>query len=158
MQTVWRITTAKFIDSAFTGEGARLFGGRWNPQGARMVYTAQSQSLALLELMVQDNTLRAHYMLIPAQLPSNLEETRIDTKQLPDNWRSIGAREALQRIGQTWLQSGETAVLNVPSAVVPAERNYLLNPLHPDFARIQFGQPQGLLTDTRLLRNLNQNM
>ena len=158
MQTVWRITTAKFIDSAFTGEGARLFGGRWNPQGLRMVYTAQSQSLALLELMVQDDTLRAHYMLIPAELPNNLDETRINTEQLPDNWRTMGARDALRTIGQTWLQSGETAVLNVPSAVVPAERNYLLNPLHPDFARIRFGQPQSLLTDTRLLRNLNHSM
>jgi RES domain-containing protein len=74
---------------------------------------------------------------------------------LPDNWRTLDARDALQSIGLAWLQSAQSAVLNVPSAVVPAERNYLLNPLHPHFSRIRFGQPQSLLTDTRLLRNLN---
>ena len=155
MRTIWRITTAKFVETAFTGEGARLFGGRWNPQGWKMVYMAQSQSLALLELMVQDDTLRAHYMLIPADLPKNLQETRIEIDQLPNNWRTLNARDALQSIGLAWLQSAQTAVLNVPSAVVPAERNYLLNPLHPHFSSIRFGQPQSLLTDTRLLRNLN---
>ncbi|MEA1049589.1 RES family NAD+ phosphorylase [Lamprobacter modestohalophilus] len=154
MRTVWRITTARFAQTAFSGEGARLFGGRWNPKGWELVYTADSQSLALLELMVQDDPLRAHYVLIPAQLPPDLPETRLDAEQLPDNWRTIGARDVLQGMGQEWLQNGTTAVLNVPSAVVPAERNVLFNPRHPDFARIAIGEPQSLQTDTRLLRNL----
>ena len=59
MPTVWRITTQRFAASAFSGEGARLYGGRWNPKGWEVVYTAESQSLALLELMVQDDPLRA---------------------------------------------------------------------------------------------------
>lgn len=152
--TVWRITTARFAATAFRGEGARLYGGRWNPKGCEVVYTAQSQSLALLELMVQDDPLRAHYMLIPAHLPAGLPETRIDTAQLPEGWRTLGGRSALQALGLAWLQQGATAVLNVPSAVLPAERNILLNPRHPDFARIAIGTPQSLQTDTRLLRNL----
>lgn len=157
MRTVWRITTARFAQSAFSGEGARLYGGRWNPKGWPVVYTAQSQSLALLELMVQDEPLRAHYVLIPAQLPDDLPETRIDIDQLPDDWRTIGARDVLQAMGQAWLESGQSAVLNVPSAVVPAERNLLLNPRHPDFARIVIGEPQSLQTDIRLLRNLGRS-
>ena len=72
MRTVWRITTARFAQTAFSGEGARLYGGRWNPKGWEVVYTAESQSLGLLELMVQDDPLRAHYVLIPAQLPADL--------------------------------------------------------------------------------------
>lgn len=152
--TVWRITTARFAATAFSGEGARLYGGRWNPKGREVVYTAQSQSLALLELMVQDDPLRARYVLIPAQLPAGLPETRIETAQLPEDWRTLGGRGALQALGQAWLQEGTTAVLNVPSAVLPAERNFLLNPRHPDFARIAIGAPQSLQTDTRLLRNL----
>lgn len=156
MQTVWRITTARFASTAFSGEGARRYGGRWNPKGWEVVYTAESQSLALLELMVQDDPLRAHYVLIPAHLPSGLPETRIDAEQLPGDWRTIGARDVLHAIGQAWLQDMQTAVLNVPSAVVPAERNYLLNPRHPDFARITLGEPQSLQTDTRLLRNLGE--
>jgi RES domain-containing protein len=152
--TVWRITTARFAATAFSGEGARLYGGRWNPKGREVVYTAQSQSLALLELMVQDGPLRAHYVLIPAHLPAGLAEMRIDTAQLPEGWRTLGGRGALQALGQAWLQDGAMAVLNVPSAVLPAERNLLLNPRHPDFARIVIGAPESLQTDTRLLRNL----
>ncbi len=154
VQTVWRITTARFAAAAFSGEGARLYGGRWNPKGWEVVYTAQSQSLALLELMVQDDPLRAHYVRIPAQLPVGLPETRIEAAQLPEGWRTLGGRGAIQALGQAWLQEGTTAVLNVPSAVLPAERNFLLNPRHPDFARIAIGAPQSLQTDTRLLRNL----
>ena len=154
MPTVWRITTARFADTAFSGEGARLYGGRWNPKGWQVVYTAESQSLALLELMVQDDPLRAHYVLMAAELPADMAQTRIDVEQLPDDWRTLSARDILQAVGEAWLQAAATAVLSVPSAVVPAERNYLLNPRHPDFARIRIGQPQSLQTDTRLLRNL----
>jgi len=142
----------------FNGEGARLYGGRWNPKGWEVVYTAESQSLALLELMVQDDPLRAHYVLIPAQLPADLPETRIDVDQLPDDWRTIDARDVLQALGLAWLEGGQTAVLNVPSAVVPAERNLLINPRHPDFSRIVIGEAQSLQTDTRLLRNLGKSM
>ena len=156
MRTVWRITTARFAQTAFSGEGARLYGGRWNPKGWEAVYTAESQSLGLLELMVQDNPLRAHYVLIAAQLPGDLPETRINIEQLPDDWRTIGARDVLQSMGQAWLQGAQTALLSVPSAVVPAERNILINPRHPDFARIVLGAPQSLHTDTRLLRNLGK--
>ena len=154
MRIVWRITTARFAASAFSGEGARLYGGRWNPKGWPVIYTAESQSLALLELMVQDDPLRANYVLIPAQLPTDLPESRTDAEALPAQWRTMGARGALQEIGRAWLDSGRTAVLSVPSAVVPAERNYLLNPRHPDFNRIQIGAPLSLEVDTRLLRNL----
>lgn len=153
MRTVWRITTARFVKTAFSGEGARLYGGRWNPKGHEVVYTAQSQALALLELMVQDDPLRANYVLIPAYLPNDLAETHIDIDQLPEDWRTMGARGELQAIGLAWLQSARTAVLNIPSAVVPGERNLLLNPRHPEFCRITQGEPQSLQTDTRLLRN-----
>ena len=158
MRTVWRITTVRFAQTAFNGDGARLYGGRWNPKGREVVYTAESQSLALLELMVQDDPLRAHYVLIPAQLPAELPETRIDVDQLPDDWRTIDARDVLQALGLAWLEGGQTAVLNVPSAVVPAERNLLINPRHPDFSRIVIGEAQSLQTDTRLLRNLGKSM
>ncbi|WP_295398860.1 RES domain-containing protein [uncultured Thiocystis sp.] len=153
-RTVWRITTAPFAAQAFSGEGARQYGGRWNPKGLPVVYTAASPSLALLEMLVQDAPLRARYVLIPAQLPEDLAETRIEIAQLPKDWRTIGTRDALQALGHRWLCSRETAVLNVPSAVVPVERNILLNPAHPDFACLLIGEPQSLETDTRLMRNM----
>jgi len=95
MRTVWRITTARFADSAFSGEGARRYGGRWNPKGWAVVYAAATPSLALLELLVQDDPLRAHYVLIPAHIPLDIPETLIESAQLPPDWRSIAARAAL---------------------------------------------------------------
>ena len=152
-QTVWRITTRRFAEGAFSGEGARLFGGRWNRQGQSVIYTAQSRSLALLEMLVQDDPLRANYVLIPAHIPANLPVETLLPADLPADWRAPAARAALQAIGAQWLQQLRSAVLVVPSAVVPAENNSLINPLHADFQRITLGQPEPLETDLRLLRS-----
>jgi len=155
MLTVWRITTAKFATSAFSGEGARLYGGRWNPKGSPVVYAAESRALALLEMLVQDDPLRAKYVLVPARIPDEVRLETIDVAALPADWRLLSTRDALHRIGLNWLGSRQSAVLAVPSAVVPAERNYLLNPTHADFAKISFGAPEPLETDFRLMRNLS---
>jgi RES domain-containing protein len=150
MLTVWRLLTARFAETAFSGEGARLYGGRWNRKGTPMVYTAGSQSLAMLEMLVQDEPLRARYVIIPGTLPKNLKIERIAPEDLPDDWRSLAAREPLQTLGSEWIKRKSAAVLAVPSAVIPSETNYLLNPLHPAFARIAIGQPQEFITDLRL--------
>lgn len=150
MLTVWRITTARFVTSAFTGEGARLYGGRWNPKGYPIVYTAESRSLALLEMLVQDDPLRANYVLVPAHIPDELPITTIQTQELPEDWRNLSMRDRLQTIGKDWLTSMRSAILSVPSAVLPAERNYLINPIHPDFQKIMFGTLESLQTDIRL--------
>jgi RES domain-containing protein len=152
MRTVWRITTARFLDSAFSGEGARLYGGRWNPEGYPMVYTAESRSLALLEMLVQDDPLRANYVLVPAKIPNELVITEIHQHDLFQEWRSLTARGGLQAVGKEWITSKRSAILSVPSAVLSAERNYLINPYHPDFSKIVIGQPESLQTDVRLMR------
>lgn len=154
-ETVWRIVTQRFAASAFSGEGARLFGGRWNRKGESVVYAAQSRSLALLEMLVQDKPLRAHYLLIPAEIPDDVTRLEIDSRQLPADWRSLEGREVLQDISSQWLRDARYCVLEVPSTVVPAERNLLLNPMHPDFAKIEIGQPETLESDLRLMRNLS---
>lgn len=152
MRTVWRLVTVRFAPTAFTGEGARLYGGRWNRKGVPMVYTAGSQSLAMLEMLVQDEPLRARYVMVPATLPTRLRIDRIAPEHLPANWRDAVARPALQEIGTRWARRRSAAVLAVPSVVIPAETNYLLNPLHPAFARIGIGEAQAFSTDLRLLR------
>ncbi|GAB5101346.1 RES family NAD+ phosphorylase [Caballeronia sp. HLA56] len=149
--TAWRVVTKRYANSAFSGEGARLYGGRWNPKGVALVYTAQTQSLALLEMLVQDSPLRARYVMIPARIAENLIE-RVDLATLPTDWRELDARGDLQQIGALWAQKRTSAVLAVPSAVVPAESNYLINPSHPDFARIEIGTHDEWETDQRLLR------
>ena len=152
MLSVWRITTAAFARSAFSGEGARLFGGRWNPKGVPMVYTAANQSLAILEMIVQDQPLRARYVMIEARIPSAVTIDRIRVGGLPSDWREIAARGKLQAIGAEWARKCSAAVLAVPSAIVPAESNYLLNPLHPAFHRIKTGEPGTVETDLRLVK------
>lgn len=152
MLTVWRITTARFVTSAFTGEGARLYGGRWNPKGYPIVYTAESRSLALLEMLVQDDPLRANYVLVPAHIPNDLSITIIQTQELPEDWRNLSTRDTLQTVGKDWLTSMRSAILSVPSAVLPAERNYLINPNHPDVQNIMLGLPESLQTDMRLYK------
>lgn len=150
--TVWRLLTSRYAESAFSGEGARLFGGRWNRKGVPMVYTAASQSLAMLELLVQDEPLRARYVMIAARLPRTLKIERITADQLPADWRTLAAREQLQAVGGDWVRRQSSAVLAVPSAVIPAETNYLLNPLHPSFSKIEIGEPQDFVTDLRLIK------
>ena len=152
MLTVWRLLTARFAQSAFSGEGARLYGGRWNRKGVAMVYTAGSQSLAMLEMLVQDEPLRARYVMVPATLPKNLKIERVIPDQLPADWRDLGARQRLQAIGTDWARRRSSAVLAVPSVVIPTETNYLLNPLHPAFARIEIGKAEAFVTDLRLIR------
>jgi RES domain-containing protein len=153
MLIVWRLVTARFAKSAFSGDGARLYGGRWNRKGISLVYTSESQSLAMLEMLVQDEPRRARYVVIDAHIPKGVTIDRLKTEDLPSDWRNIGAREKLRAIGTKWAAKQNAAVLAVPSAVVPSETNYLLNPLHSDFRRIKTGRPQKIETDPRLLEH-----
>jgi RES domain-containing protein len=152
MLSVWRLTTARFAKTAFSGEGARLYGGRWNFKGVPLVYTAGTQSLAMLEMLVQDEPLRARYVMIEARIPKRVTIDRIRIEDLPPDWREIEVREKLRAIGTEWAGKRSAAVLAVPSAIIPAELNYLLNPFHPDFRRIRTGRPQAFETDLRLIR------
>ena len=151
MLTVWRITTARRARVGFTGEGARVYGGRWNRKGVPVVYTAQSQALAVLEIMVQDEALAARYVMIQAQIPDGVAIERIDAQSLPAGWRSMRHLETLREIGAGWVRSRSSAVLAVPSVVIPAETNYLLNPLHPEFKRVRIGKPVAFRLGPRLL-------
>lgn len=152
MLTVWRLITARFAKSAFSGEGARLYGGRWNRKGISLVYASESQSLAMLEMLVQDEPLRARYVMVDARIPTGVTIDRIKVDDLPSDWRDVAARWKLQVIGTKWATQRSAAVLAVPSVVIPAETNYLLNPLHPDFRRIKTGRPQKVKTDPRLFK------
>ncbi|MDP2603185.1 MAG: RES domain-containing protein [Deltaproteobacteria bacterium] len=152
MLTVWRLVTVRFAGSAFTGDGARRYGGRWNRKGIPLVYTSGTQSLAMLEMLVQDDPLRARYVMIPATIPNEVTIERVSVQTLPADWRELAAREQLQAIGTAWAKQLSSAVLAVPSAVIPAEANYLLNPLHPAFSKIKIGEPQTFVTDLRLIK------
>lgn len=150
---VWRIAKAKYAAAAYSGEGARLEDGRWHQAGYRVVYTSASAALAALETLVHtasDLLPRTSYVAIPADIPEDLPILRLTVADLPAGWEAIPAPPALRALGRQWLQATQTAALAVPSVIVPFEWNYLLNPLHPDFAKIQIGSPQPYRFDPRL--------
>jgi len=152
----WRIVKAKHAANAFDGEGARLLGGRWNSPGRRVIYTAENAALAALEMLVHLGrmTILPAYVVISCDFDEKLV-TDLDRQKLPPDWRTFPAPPALPAIGDAWLAGGKSAVLRVPSAIVPGENNYLLNPAHPKFARIVIGTPERFELDFRLVSGLS---
>lgn len=157
MATGWRIVKSRHANTAFDGEGARLYGGRWNSPGTRMVYTSSSVSLAVLEVLVhlQKASLLSSYSLIAARFDDALIE-RLERSKLPDGWRAYPAPPELQEIGDEWVKSRRSAVLEVPSVVVERESNYLMNPAHPDFASMSLGEPEPFIFDERLVTRIDE--
>ena len=151
---VFRIVTPRHVADAFSGEGARLYGGRWNSKGVRIVYTASSRALAMLEMLAQDQPLRARYTIIPVTIPASIRIERVALTKLPIDWAESRQNDTLHAIGADWVKRGNAAVLCVPSVVVPSEFNYLLNPEHIDFKRIKIGKAEGIKTDSRLLQKI----
>jgi RES domain-containing protein len=141
----------RFATAAFSGEGARQYGGRWNSRGTAIVYTAESQALAALELLVNIGStgVLTSYTSIPVTIPDALINV-IEEAQLPKNWRTAPAPVALRRIGDEWAGSGTSVVLRVPSVVIPGEHNFLLSPAHPDFHKLTMGTPIPFRFDRRL--------
>ena len=148
----WRLTPERWSAGAFSGEGGIRFSGGWNPKGVRLVYTSEHLSLALLELLVNMDAVAdsERYVAIRGEIPDHLEVGYIELRDLPTDWRDPSRPGLLQRIGRDWIVGGRYAALSVPSAVVPQERNVLLNPEHPDFARITIGPPESFSFDARL--------
>lgn len=147
----WRLVKTRHARRAFTGEGAREFGGRWTSKGVAAVYTSATQSLALLEVLVHLGAAAplGAYSLIPADFDEKLV-WRPRAGELPAGWRAMPAPAAVRAFGDAWVQGGRSAVLAVPSAVVPAETNYVLNPAHPRFGEIRIGKAEAFEVDVRL--------
>jgi len=147
---VWRITDKKYADSAFSGEGARLWGGRFNSPGIPAVYASGSLSLALLEILVQTNdrsNLRKK-VLFRADILESLIETS-SQNDLPENWNHIPASKTSQAYGDSLIKQERSPVLRIPSVVVPQEFNYMINPLHPNFSEIDISNVLQLPLDPR---------
>ena len=140
----------------FDGEGARKAGGRWNHPGVRLVYTAQSESLALLETLVHliERQMPTNHVCVPAEIPDELIEWLPDV-DLPKDWRTNSVSTA--HIGSRWLESGRLPVLSVPSVVVPRERNYLIKPSDSRFAAIVIQDPLPTDFDPRFWKDKKVN-
>lgn len=156
MIEAWRLAAqehSRTVQDMLSGEGALRFGGRWNSPGRRAVYLGGSLALASMELLVHlgvPEVLRTYRKLL-VRIPERLISV-VDERELPSGWTMPGLHPVTQEIGDVWLDSRESAVLRVPSAVVPGEENYILNPLHPDFADIRTGAIEDFRFDSRILK------
>jgi RES domain-containing protein len=151
IRQAWRIVKKSRAATAFDGEGAWLFGGRWNSPGARIVYTSATLSLAALETLVHLNpAVTFKYVAIPVEFDDALVEC-VPVEDLPADWTEEPPPPSAQHIGDQWARESRSAVLQIPSVIVPSEINYLLNPSHPDFHKIAIEKAMPFAFDRRLL-------
>lgn len=151
MLRAWRIVKRRHASRAFDGEGARLYGGRWNSPGVPVVYVAESRALAALEILagLQSRTTLDLYVLIEVHFEDVLVEN-LEPASIPDGWRTSPPRHETQAIGDRWVREARSAVLRVPSVLIPAEFNFVLNPAHPEFGTIEILDTTPFKLDPRL--------
>ncbi len=149
--TAWRLVKSKFAAGAMSGEGAATFGGRWNGVGTKVVYASQSASLAMLEILVHlgDAAELRQYIMIPLTFSADLVR-QFPGEQLPKGWDAPTPVPATQQLGDGFVAARESAILAVPSVVMPQEFNFVINPAHPDFSRITIGPTLKVPFDSRL--------
>ncbi len=145
---LWRISNHHSLE----GDGALRTPGRWHTRGGRVVYCAQSPAAALLEILVEIDIqdLPVRYRLLKIQVPDDVEFERVSVDDLPKDWPE--RTEVTRALGDGWLTKGSTALLSVPSAIVPETFNFLLNPAHQDAKRIVIVQTGEHAIDPRLLK------
>ena len=143
----------KHLVDVLSGEGARLGGGRWNHSGVPVVYVSETISLAVLELFIhftrQDIAISKSLIVVPVLIPDSVKVTEVSVQSLAPGWNSSPPPDFTRDIGSEWARSGDSAVLRVPSAIIPEEHNFVLNVKHPDFSKMTVGDPRRFVLDDR---------
>jgi RES domain-containing protein len=146
--TVYRICGSKYPNN--DGEGARLYGGRWNHKGTPLLYFGSTISLCALEVLANSEKLPANMVSIAAEIPDRMPIPAYTEADVPMDWNAPVPPALTKDLGTTWAKLKTSLAISVPSAIVPDERNYLVNPLHPDFPLIRFSPPKPFVFDPRL--------
>ena len=152
MPFAWRIVRAARVNSAFTGEGARIYGGRWNSPGTAVIYVSEHESLAALELVVHLTPIPPddRYLSFRLEWEDKLTD-HFPVKNLPTHWNAEPPGSKTMQIGDEWVRAGKYVALAVPSVLSASDLNFLLNPKHPDFKKIKISKPIEYRFDSRLL-------
>ncbi|HEX2078440.1 MAG TPA: RES family NAD+ phosphorylase [Longimicrobium sp.] len=147
---LWRITRRAY--QALDGEGARLYGGRWNAEGVAVVYTSATLSLAALEYLVhvQIEDVPVDLVALEIEVPDRVSVQDVSPAELPSDWNRVEDHPACSALGDRWARAGDSLVLRVPSAVIPHERNLLLNPRHPQMEGVSVVSAEPFSFDPRL--------
>ncbi len=153
---LYRIAQEKYAED-LSGNGARLFGGRWNSEGQFALYTSFTRSLALLETLAHTPAKLLQvktYLLITLLIPDAAGIQTIETKKLPHGWDDVEINSFTQKTGDQFLMAKKNLVLAVPSVLIPEELNYVLNPLHTDFKKVKILNKRRIHFDKRVQGNL----
>lgn len=149
----WRLVRPAFADpaAAFSGEGARRYGGRWNAPGRAVVYASEHLSLAALETLAHADRRRFErgYVAFEVRVPEALV-LELRDEDVPADWRARPVSAGARAVGDAWLAQRASVALRVPSVLVPQERNLLLDPAHPRFGDVVVGPAQPFRFDERL--------
>jgi RES domain-containing protein len=150
---VYRLSKSAFCRD-LSGKGAELWGGRWNKKGKPLLYTCESRALCITEIAVHTplGIMPLDYCLTIIEFPDNSSVQEINSNALSSDWRSFPYPESTQKIGDDFIRFRKSLILKVPSAVVPGEFNYLINPGHPDFSKIKIVETEPFLFDDRLFK------
>jgi RES domain-containing protein len=149
---LYRIVQEKFADD-LSGNGARLFGGRWNSEGLFALYTSTTRSLALLETLAHTPIGLLNekiYMLITIQVPDMLKPEVLDRGKLAAGWDAPDTRPLTKKLGDKFLKEKNGLLLAVPSVLVPEEYNYMLNPLHTNMRKVKILHKRRIEFDSRV--------
>lgn len=149
---VFRLCKAKYAND-LSGRGAEITGGRWNSKGVRMVYTSASRALCTTEIAVHTplGNIPSGYQIISIKLPENRIQN-IPEGKLPADWKSFPHSISTQRLGDEFSRQNKHLILQVPSAAVEGDFNFLVNPLHPDFLKVKIVNVQDFNFDKRLFQ------
>jgi len=150
MPSAWRLVKTAYLSTVWNGEGAQRYGGRWNSPGVAVAYASEHLSLACLEVLVAAHTGGDLDDFLATAADFHDVDVADLGDELPSDWRALSPPASTQAIGDAWVRAGATAILRVPSVIVPVEYNYLLNPAHPDVKRIAIGKPMAFPVDRRL--------
>jgi len=148
---VFRLSKTKYSHD-LSGKGAEKAGGRWNSKGVALVYTGESRALCTTEIAVHTplGILPKDFELVTIDIPDSIKIFELNLKVLPADWRSIPHSGTTQELGDQFIKAGKHAVLKVPSAVVPGDFNYLINPFHKDFHKVKIAKTEKFDFDGRL--------
>lgn len=153
---LFRITQERFADD-LTGNGSRLFGGRWNSEGTFAVYTSSSRSLALLEVLAHTPAKMfnaKNYQLVTLRVPDNIIAEEIISPQLPVGWDAPDARLYTKKLGDKFFKENKSLMLATPGVLMHEEINYILNPLHSEMRKVKIAGKRRIYFDKRLNESL----
>lgn len=151
---VYRLCKESYSVSVLAGDGGRIAAGRWHGRGRRVVYCASSEALAVLELRVHLGRYipRDRYVMHEIDVPDECI-AELASQTLPSNWDAVPHTPASQVVGDEWLVSGRTVARRVPSVHTASDKNYLLNPEHPDIDKVRVAARRPYGFDHRLFES-----